>query len=161
MSTQRAVTNRLLYQASLMAELAGTDTRMAMQQAACEAQTLFQNQALCSAVLEVCEHYQVRAQPQTMNLTSLLETLGHSHPDCWEYRTLNEAIREPTHWVSRLLRLNRQSVLKAPEKPGRAPASGQLISVVNDDDLTTNLYPDFQADLQQWIDDMRSLNDQH
>ncbi|MCH8532430.1 MAG: hypothetical protein LAT65_16390 [Saccharospirillum sp.] len=161
MSTQRAVTNRLMYQSSLMADLAETAANGALRQAAREALILFQYQALCSALLEVCEHYQVKAQSQGLNLAVLLESLGQGRPDCWEYRTLTEAQRDATNWVSQLLKTARAGVDKAPEKLNKAAASGQLISVSIEDDATTNHYPNFQTDLQQWIDEMRSMNDQH
>lgn len=159
MSTQRAVTNRLLYQASLMADLARSEESAAMRQAASESLLLLQHQALCSALLEVCEHYQVKAQAPALNLPALLAALGQSRPDCWEYRTLNEAQRDATHWVSQLTQAIKAGVSKAPEQ--RNKAAVQLISVSAAEDATTNHYPNFQADLQQWIDEMRSLNDQH
>lgn len=161
MSTQRAVTNRLMHQANLMAELSNADSRSAMQQAANDALVLFQYQALCSALLEVGEHYQVRLQPQVPNLVALLETLGQSRPDCWEYRTLTEALRSPAHWVYHLQQAIKFGVSKVPEQRSKAVDSGQLISVSVADDSTTNHYPNIQADLQQWIDEMRSMNDQH
>lgn len=161
MSTQRAVTNRLMYQASLMDELARENDRSALQQAAREAMVLFQYQALCSALLEVCEHYQVRVQPQVLNLAALLESLGQARPDCWEYRTLTEAQRSAGHWMSHLLQVIKEGLNKAPQTLSKEKRSGQLISVSVDDDSTTKHYPNFQTELQQWIDEMRSMNDQH
>ncbi|MHA7878211.1 MAG: DUF6586 family protein [Saccharospirillum sp.] len=161
MSAQRGVTNRLLYQAKLMSDMADNSHQPAMQQAAREAAVLFQYQALCSAVLEVCEQYQVTPGAEVMNLSGILASLGQAHASCWEYRTLSEALNDGMHWVNRLTQAAKALVQTAPLAP-RQPAQAQLIKLVDSDsEATTNRYPNFQADLQQWIDEMRLLNDQH
>lgn len=156
--SQIAQTNRQLYQARLMLDLAWESDDSPRGRTAEEAAVTFMYRAWCSALAEVGELYGVSLRAED-GLAGLLTKLGAQRPDGWEYRTLQESLKQPGHWMAALKR-EAESWSRTPSARPATPAAGNLIaSVADDNEDHTNHYRQWLHELQQWVDEIRSLSD--
>lgn len=154
----RSQTNQWLYMARLMLDKAESETHAVFCQAAEDAAIVFMHRAFRTALAEVGESYGVTISPDAP-LTDLLDRLGRDRPDGWEYRQVTESLRQTGHWMRQLRLHAEQWALNSREKPSQT-GGGELIEVVaqdNQDD--TNHYRAWLADLQEWVDEIRTLGD--
>jgi len=155
---RRAQTNHQLYQARLMLDLIDGTGPEAREQAALDASVVFLYRAWCAALAEVGEVYGLSLRADEP-VKLLLDRLGEQRPDAWEYRTVREALNEPGHWMAELKREAEQWAFDPGAQAAKPSGDDLIASVADDNEDHTNYYRRWLSELQQWVDEVRSLSD--
>ncbi|PTY36549.1 hypothetical protein BGP77_04435 [Saccharospirillum sp. MSK14-1] len=155
---RRAQTNQLLYQARLMLDQAEVADAPALIDASEDAAMAFMHRAVRSALAEAAEAYGLALSPDRP-LYDLLRQFGEQQPDAWEYRTTQEALTQPEHWLTRLHQAGEHWAGRVGQSAVKSESHDRIELVLSDDQSTTNHYRNWMTDLQQWVDRIRELGD--